>query len=110
MSWGLTVKCGEGVQVFPSLTHYNGFRTALADQYVQALREIYAAYDPPETWIGDLYGGIALDSPSSQIGCADICIQGPICDLTGHSEPMGYAPFFYALGYLAVWPLFTIDT
>ena len=110
MSWGLTVKCGEGVQVFPSLTHYGGFRTALNDQYVQAFRAISAGYNPPETWIGDLYGGIALDSPSSQIGCADICIEGPTCDLAGHSEQMGSAPFVSGFGYLAVWPLFTLDT
>jgi len=110
MSWGLTVKCGYDVQVFPALTHFNGFRSTLNDFWVNQERDVSASYEPPETWGGDLHGGIALDLSSPQMGCAEICIEGPTCDLTGHSEPMGYAPFTYAKGYLAVWPLFTLDT
>ena len=110
MSWGLTVKCGEDSQAFDALTRYGGFRNEVNDSWVQSERATAAAYVPPETWIGDLYGGIALDDPSSQMGCAEICIQGPTCDLTGHSEPVGYAPFTDGKGYLAVWPLFTLDT
>ncbi len=110
MSWGLKVKCGDDSQVFDALTRYGGFRSTLNDFWVNQERDVFAAYEPPETWPGDLYGGIALDLSSSQMGCAEICIEGPTCDLTGISEPMGYTPFTYAKGYLAVWPLFTLDT